>query len=78
MPEDEKIVGRGGADFSHLRDTRRQCVSTFLGGLLQTQGLNLVWDGDGRNATAALTVFRHRDSAVRSALSPKRRAVQLS
>lgn len=33
-------------------------------GLLQTQGLNLVWDGDGRNANAALTVFRHRDSAT--------------
>ena len=27
-------------------------------------GLDLVWDGDGHNDNAALTVFRHNDSAT--------------
>ena len=29
----------------------------------QKVGLNLIWDGDGKNPNAALTVFRHFDSA---------------
>lgn len=33
-------------------------------GLLKAKGLNLVWDGDGHNPNAALTVFRHHDSAA--------------
>lgn len=32
--------------------------------LLRNEGLNLVWDGDGTNPNAALTVLRHHDSAT--------------
>jgi hypothetical protein len=32
--------------------------------LLDNESLNLVWDGDGSNPNAALTVFRHHDSAT--------------
>lgn len=31
---------------------------------LESAGLNTFWDGDGRNDNAALTVFRHYDSAT--------------
>ena len=31
--------------------------------LLESSGLDLVWDGDGINDNASLTVFRHEDSA---------------
>lgn len=31
--------------------------------MLETSGFDLVWDGDGTNDNAALTVFRHEDSA---------------
>jgi hypothetical protein len=30
---------------------------------LETSGLDLVWDGDGTNDNASLTIFRHEDSA---------------
>lgn len=33
-------------------------------GTLKNVGLNLVWDGDGVNPNAALTVLRHHDSAT--------------
>lgn len=33
-------------------------------GFLKNEGLNLVWDGDGVNPNAALTVLRHHDSAT--------------
>lgn len=34
-----------------------------LAGLIEASGLDLVWDGDGTNDNASLTIFRHEDSA---------------
>ncbi|TDJ48265.1 MAG: peptidylprolyl isomerase [Gammaproteobacteria bacterium] len=36
----------------------------LAGGAIMNPDLNLVWDGDGTNDNAALTVFRHFDSAT--------------
>jgi hypothetical protein len=53
-------------DYSRREDRYLQAKSEFLQRNLDTTSqvnLNLIWDGDGRNPNAALTVFRHYDSA---------------
>jgi Fatty acid cis/trans isomerase (CTI) len=54
-------------EFAGLEREYLQDKSAFLRQVLATGGrkldLSLVWDGDGRNPSAGLTVFRHFDSA---------------
>jgi len=38
--------------------------NAFLSGHAGALNVNAIWDGDGRNANAALTVFRHFDNAT--------------
>ena len=42
---------------------RSRFLDTVLDGPLDLD-LNLIWDGDGRNPNAALTIYRHLDSAT--------------
>jgi len=46
-----------------LLEKKDQLLSEHLSGIDQL-GLDLVWDGNGTNGNAALTVFRHIDSAT--------------
>ncbi len=53
-------------DYSRREDRYLAAKSEFLERNLDTSSkvtLDLIWDGDGRNPNAALTVFRHYDSA---------------
>ncbi len=53
-------------EYSRREDRYLQAKSEFLQRNLDTPSkvnLDLIWDGDGRNPNAALTVFRHYDSA---------------
>ena len=54
-------------DYARAQTTYLRAKGEFLrqnAGLLRSEGLNLIWDGDGRNPNAALTVLRHHDSAT--------------
>jgi hypothetical protein len=53
-------------DYSHREDRYLKAKSEFMQrtfNVASKVNLNLIWDGDGRNLNAALTVFRHFDSA---------------
>jgi hypothetical protein len=41
----------------------RTLHSTLKSGNLHTSGMEYIWDGDGHNPNAALTIYRHLDSA---------------
>nr|WP_256353966.1 MULTISPECIES: fatty acid cis/trans isomerase [unclassified Variovorax] len=52
--------------YARLENKYLESRSKLLTGVFEKRvklGLNLVWDGDGRNDNAALTIFRHYDSA---------------
>jgi len=51
------------AQQKELLEKKDQLLLENLSGIEQL-GLDLVWDGDGTNSNAALTVFRHFDSAT--------------
>ena len=54
------------AHYAHLESAYLKARTAFLSQRLQNAqalDLRLLWDGDGRNDNAALTVFRHFDSA---------------
>lgn len=62
---DARVLGTW-IEYSRLETNYLKAKSQFLqqhfgGGNLVT--VDLIWDGDGRNSNAALTVFRHFDSA---------------
>ncbi len=53
--------------YAQAQSSYLQAKGEFLrqnAGVLQSEGLDLVWDGDGVNPNAALTVLRHHDSAT--------------
>jgi Fatty acid cis/trans isomerase (CTI) len=53
-------------EYAHLETKYLEAKTRLLDQTLAAPGkldLGLVWDGDGRNSNAALTVFRHFDSA---------------
>ncbi len=56
----------GFMDFDALGAQYMQKKDIFLSKTIPDGGLNLdlIWDGDGKNSNAALTVFRHFDSAT--------------
>ncbi|MEJ8825533.1 fatty acid cis/trans isomerase [Variovorax humicola] len=53
-------------EYAHLENEYLKSRAQVLAGVFGKRvklDLNLIWDGDGRNDNAALTIFRHYDSA---------------
>jgi len=69
LPSEAESTLRPGLwlKYSGLQRAYLEAKYKALSGVLENQvplNLNVVWDGDGKNDNAALTVFRHFDSAT--------------